>query len=273
MEVDDTTFVISGKTSPGSAVTILEDGAVIGTATADSSGKFSKEFSAQEPGVHSYSVYSTDVNGISTSTISYSVSLSSHTETKLFNVILPPTVQLSAQEIAADKDLAISGWAVPGATVTLLFSRTTKTVTAGSDGYWEALLDPGLLGVGDYEIYARAATPDGYQSEASEVLNFEVVPSLTVPSAAPEEEGPKLPGFMSVFDPDGDGRISKSEVFDAVKSWVGSWRDYLSVLVAGEQLQETPLERRTCDLNNDGKCNLRDFSILLYYIEIGEEGG
>ncbi|MEA2020529.1 MAG: Ig-like domain-containing protein [Patescibacteria group bacterium] len=301
MQVHDTTFIVTGRTSPNAKVTVLEDNSVIGTTLAGGDGSFSKEFPAQDTGVHNYGFYSTDSEGRDTSTINYSVSLFSHTVTTLSNLILPPTYELSATEITADEDLLVEGSAVPSSQVVLYFSKagsseiSSHTVKAGSTGRWEYSLGLDSLGEGTYEIYGQVTTVDGYQSDAGSVLGFEVTappeeeeeeeelvsPPVSVEEeVAPsptlveeeEEEGPKLPDFMSVFDPDGDGRISKSEVFDAVKSWVHSWRDYLSDLVADEQLQEPPLEKRTCDLNNDGKCNLRDFSILLYYIE-REEGG
>jgi len=331
MQVYDTTFVITGKTSPDSKVTILEDGAVIGTTLADSSGDFSKTFPAQDTGLHNYSVYSTDADDLDTSTINYSVSLFSHTVTTLSNVILPPTFSLASTEIAANEELLVEGSAVPGSQIVLYVSKvgsssiSSHTFTIGSAGLWEYSLDLDSLGVGTYEIYGQATTAAGYQSEASNTLTFEVtaaptatptpIPTATntlTPTPTPttgveatvtptEEPGtgtptelptatatatftptplpptatptPRLPRFVAVFDENKDDKIETKEVFTVMKKWVDDWKKDLDVVLRGVEEVEgekvgKPSERGlVCDLNDDGKCNLRDFSILLYYVD------
>ncbi|MBU1129812.1 hypothetical protein KKE45_00635 [Patescibacteria group bacterium] len=67
---------------------------------------------------------------------------------------------------------------------------------------------------------------------------------------------PFLPQLISFFDFDKSGRIEKFELFNVIKKWVEEWK-----------IKPRKDGLATCDLNNDGICDLKDFSVLLYYIE------
>jgi len=70
---------------------------------------------------------------------------------------------------------------------------------------------------------------------------------------------------LRIFDVDNTGRIEVVEAFSAVLAWVDEWKVVLAKEIYREE--EIPLEEgKKCDLNNDGFCNLIDFSVLLYYI-------
>jgi hypothetical protein len=272
IRVGVTNLTLSGRISPNAQVTFIENGAVIGTTTANSSGLFSKTLEAMESGIHSIGIYATNSNSETTSTVNYSVSLTLGTETTLSNIILPPTIALSGEGIAKGDNLKISGSAVPSSTVTIFINgtshsfSTSKTTTSASSGVWEYSYGTGDLSLGDYKVEAKTSTSDGYQSESSEIMNFKVqtVPTSTpapgtttttavsAPTSTPGPSFlPSLPVFINFFDIDGSGRIEIREIFNAAKLWVEQWR-----------------QRKTenCDLNRDKSCNLLDFSILLYYI-------
>lgn len=72
---------------------------------------------------------------------------------------------------------------------------------------------------------------------------------------------PAIPAAVLFFDIDKSGRIETTEVFQAVKIWVGEWRKYLKSLT-GETVAQAPI----CDVNKDEKCDLFDLSVLLYYV-------
>lgn len=80
-----------------------------------------------------------------------------------------------------------------------------------------------------------------------------------------EDEKPKLPRALSIFDPDGDGKINLGEISKSVEMWVGEWR---KVLLASAGETEKSIQEQTCDLNNDLVCNVKDFSILMSYVTI-----
>lgn len=72
-----------------------------------------------------------------------------------------------------------------------------------------------------------------------------------------------LPPVVALFDLDASGRIEVTEILGAVSIWVEKWREVLVRVIAGE---EEPAKGARCDLNDDSRCDLYDFSILMYYI-------
>jgi large repetitive protein len=279
IQVGDTIMTFSGKTSPNAQVSFMENNSVLGTTVADNDGNFSKSLLSQNPGVHLYSFYTTDTNGKTSSTVNYSVSLTSGTETELSSIVLPPTINLSGTGIGKGNNLKISGLTVASSTVTPFFSGVSHSYSAsgstisGSNGYWEYYFGTGDLSLGDYRVYAKTSTSESHLSDSSEVKDFTVniasTPTSTssdstaaltptptpTPTIVPEETlipTPTLPPFLKTFDADNSGKIELVELFGVVKNWVFSWRNP---------------EDKNCDLNQDGVCDLIDFSVLMYYVE------
>jgi len=88
-----------------------------------------------------------------------------------------------------------------------------------------------------------------------------------LPSPTPT---PVLPSPLFVFDVDGSGRIERGEFVFAVKKWVGQWQEFLTRKIVSSEKETITVTRDSltgCDLNRDQRCNLLDFSILLYYID------
>jgi hypothetical protein len=79
---------------------------------------------------------------------------------------------------------------------------------------------------------------------------------ISTPTIAPPTPTPALPPRLRYFDSDGNGKIDLFEKVQSIGAWVNSWRRVLR--------KET--NEMNCDLNSDGRCDLKDFSILLYYI-------
>jgi hypothetical protein len=74
---------------------------------------------------------------------------------------------------------------------------------------------------------------------------------------------PGLPSALQYFDLRGIGRILLSDLRIVVQMWVDEWKKTLAMT----QNPNTEIHTGKCDLNNDGKCDLRDFSILMFYID------
>jgi hypothetical protein len=81
---------------------------------------------------------------------------------------------------------------------------------------------------------------------------------------------PKIPEKITFFLQQQSDTRSTHPYGNIVKSWVDEWREYSQ---AGT-LNQTPEitadlsnESLECDVNEDGLCNLVDFSVLLYFIE------
>jgi hypothetical protein len=49
-------------------------------------------------------------------------------------------------------------------------------------------------------------------------------------------------------------------VYSVVKFWVDAWKE------SKDENLSVNTQLLHCDANNDGECNARDFSIVLYYI-------
>ena len=64
---------------------------------------------------------------------------------------------------------------------------------------------------------------------------------------------PILPPALDVFDINKNGHITKSELPDILKMWILSWKSYS--------------EHKECELIGDGACDIRDLSVLLYYVD------
>ncbi len=286
ISVGETSLKLSGRASPHAQITFLEAGTVIGTTAADEAGNFVKVFGAQEPGIKNVGLYAVDALGRKTPTLNYSLALISFTQTSLTNIILPPTLSLSQEAVFEGETLAVSGLSVPLSEVTVFLEggeNAFSSITAGSSGQWQINFSTNGLPAGLYQLFARATTSEGYQSENSEtfylVINpLPATPTPTVIPTAPVGEAttvitptltpvaakptstpaptptptPVLPPSLKAFDLNNDERITSEEMPQALKKWVFLWR-------------EAP-RQATCDLNADGICDLIDFSILLYYI-------
>ncbi len=75
-----------------------------------------------------------------------------------------------------------------------------------------------------------------------------------------------LPAFLKIFDANSDGRIESDELYGAVSMWVNRWKEFLAeIAVTGKQITKADTNR--CDFNNDGECNIKDLSILLFHVE------
>ncbi len=279
MTVGDTSLLISGKTSPEALVTFTENDSVLGTTSALSDGTFSKRFTAQTAGLHQIKIYAKDSAGVTSSTVTQSLSLTGQTETSLSNVILPPTISLDKSTVAQGETVTVSGRTAPAATVAIFVfeTRIANVTSSAANGAWSYSLDTSSISLGDQRIYAKTTTTEGYQSQTSQTLTLKInQPTTVTATPTPTAEAPAfaaLPAplrlLLSAFDLDGSGRIEAGEIFGAVKAWVEDWRqvlhDELKALAEGKIL--SPEEERKCDLNADRRCNLLDFSVLLYYIE------
>lgn len=102
---------------------------------------------------------------------------------------------------------------------------------------------------------------DNEESTSERVVNLleEIYKYLTG-----SESRTNFPEYLKYFDINSDNKIEIEELYDSAKRWFDYWKEYISVITnPGEK---TVLDDLLCDLNNDGKCNLVDFSILMYHV-------
>lgn len=260
LQVGVTEVIFAGFTSPNSQILIKEDSSVIGTTTSDSGGNWTKTISVAIPDiVHTYTLYSTDTSARQSATISYNLNVAGNTTTTVSNIVIPPTITLSGTTLA--------GSAYPGATLTTTSSSgDIFTTVVDSSGNWSQDLSTlegshtlsATMTVGSYlslsstSVSYAAPTPTPSSTpqpstSSSPTSSTTTTASLASPSPTPTILASPRPFFIRLYDQNQDGKLTKVELFDTIKSW-------LRKLIV-------------CDLNQDGTCNLIDLSILLYYFE------
>lgn len=111
-------------------------------------------------------------------------------------------------------------------------------------------------------------TPTASSATTSETMETPAtVPTTSFPEPAASLLEAPLSLPVILFDPDGDGKIALKEIFIVVKNWVEEWRQTILEEAAMAEKGMSDKKNRKCDLNKDYKCNLKDLSILLFYVE------
>lgn len=59
-----------------------------------------------------------------------------------------------------------------------------------------------------------------------------------------------LPPALQPFDINGTGKITKNDLPTVVKLWINEWK-----------------QNKQCDISGDRVCDMKDFSVLMYYVE------
>jgi hypothetical protein len=221
--VRDTIVTFLGYSSPNAFLTIQEDGAVVGTTSANSSGGFNKSLYARVPGTHAYGIFAEDSQARVTPTYGFILNLAPQTETVISNLLLPTTI-----DVNAGVNINILGETSPNSTVTIFVhsGSFTEMEEVGSGGDWDHLIatymDPGF-----HNAYARVTKSGGLQSIDSNMVNFDVT--------------------CKIADLNCDGRVDLIDFSIMMYYWGTS--------------------NPTADINHDGIVDLIDFSIMMYYWE------
>jgi len=167
---------LSGAGEPGSAIEIVANGEVVGTATVGSDGRWSFTADLSQAGDYSLTVRSMGADG----------SIMAESEPAPLSLTAPPvaapTVDLPPDSLAAGA-VELTGAAEPGSTVEIVVDgEVIGTVTAGSDGAWSFTAD--LPDAGDYELSVRTVAADGSILAESDPMRL--------PLSAPEMAAPTL---------------------------------------------------------------------------------
>lgn len=184
--VGDTTLTVSGRTSPGAFVTILSNGAIIGTVTADSAGNFSHTFTAFPPGISQIGVYARDLQGRSTSPAYKEINVTEHAHTSV-DFFLPTTLAVDNPTALLGTPIYLRGATIPGGSVIILIDDVTRaTVVAAPDGTWQYVLETTGMTAGNHTMYAMVNDP---------VTAEQSYPSTRIPITliAPASLAPFLP--------------------------------------------------------------------------------
>jgi hypothetical protein len=174
---NDTTPTYSGTAEPGSTVTVIVDGAVIGTTTANALGSWTFTPTTPLPeGSHTVAATATDVAG--------NTSPQSNTNTFTVDLTPPgaPVVTSPANGSSThDTTPTYTGTAEPGSTVTVTVDGTVVgTTTADASGNW-SVTPTTPLPEGSHSVTAAATDAAGNTGPQSNTNTFTV--DLTAPAA------------------------------------------------------------------------------------------
>lgn len=250
---NNASITINGFAPPNAFVIVMMDGGVAGTTVADGNGNFQKKLSGIEQNrTCAIALYGFDSNSRQTQTVSFNVDTLPHTDHVVNNIVLPPTISISSNQISLSQAMTVSGSAYPSSDILLFFqgaSSLTPVVRTDSEGNWSYVFIPedNGIGTGNYGVYAKEVVAGGYTSEQSQTQDFSVRAVFPDPSATTDEEDEgDAEGFCALADLNCDGSIDMID---------------FSILMYFWEL-ENP-ENPRADINGNGQVDLADYYIML----------
>jgi hypothetical protein len=235
-------IVLEGYGPPGAAITVLKDGVVYRTESAEGDGAFSVTVDEIDRGTYTISVYATDSANVRSRTYSATVTIRSATITAITGVLLSPTVRVPAQAVSPGADLTLTGATAPLAQVNVSLRpegvksptrARSATTTANGSGLYQITLPTSGLTVGVYEIVGRAQLPTlGLESD-------EGITKYGLGVATPTSGSCSNPSDLNC-----DGKVNLIDFSILLFNWNTS--------------------NATADINKDSVVNLTDFSIMIF---------
>ena len=235
---DFATVVFKGKAYPGSYVTILRNGVVATTLSADSAANFESILTGLPTGIWTFGLWSEDKEGRKSLTLSFPAALTAGTITTFSDLFLPPTIDLETTVLTRGEILNIFGYTYPESELNVFISSESeivKKVKADNNGEWFFALDTSIIKGGDHSVRSKAVSPESEISPFSQSLKFKLL----------EEKEEKV---SQGADLNSDGKIDLVDFSIMLYFWKQS--DPSNIYV---------------DMNSDGIVNLTDFSIMMYY--------
>ncbi|MDS0937056.1 Ig-like domain-containing protein [Enterobacter hormaechei] len=179
---NDTTPTLSGSAAPGDIVSILDNGKVIGSVTADSNGKWTfTPDAALADGQHTFTVTATDAAGNSRTSGSFPIVIDTAAPSPAENIVINDNVgdkqgPVGSGDTTDDQSPTLSGEAEPGSVVDI-YDNDEKigSVIVDDEGKWSYTPDK-PLDKGDHEITTTVTDPSGNTSEPSPGISFTVDP-------------------------------------------------------------------------------------------------
>ncbi|MGX9830324.1 Ig-like domain-containing protein [Enterobacter hormaechei subsp. xiangfangensis] len=195
---NDTTPTLSGSAAPGDIVSILDNGKVIGSVTADSNGKWTfTPDAALADGKHTFTVTATDAAGNSRTSGSFQIVIDTAAPSPAENIVINDNVgdkqgPVGSGDTTDDQSPTLSGEAEPGSVVDI-YDNDEKigSVIVDDEGKWSYTPDK-PLDKGDHEITTTVTDPSGNTSEPSPGISFTVDsdPNQVTVGEVVDDQGP-----------------------------------------------------------------------------------
>jgi hypothetical protein len=235
----------SGRAYPGQSVTLLRDGEVIATTIAGGDARFSIRVTGLTPGVHIFSLYAEDHQGIRSALSTFPLTITSGVIISVTGIFIAPSLEVDKSEVRKGDDIVIFGQTAPQADLTIEVSGSPSffaQTVSDEDGIYLHYFNTAPLDHGVHLAKSKASIRGLAVSGFSRAVSF-TVGIRTIFKARPG---------MVFGDLNGDGRVNLID-FSIGAYW------YLRPL--SPAMQNTECERLNCDR----AINLIDFSIMAYY--------
>lgn len=229
---------LSGMAYPNTIVTILRDGQVSSTVTADPGATFSTTVSNLSPGSYTFGVYAQDANGLKSPTSNFPVTVTNSVTVTIDNIFLAPTIAVDSTQVKKGDPISIFGTTAPNASVSVHVHSAQEfinTISATSVGRWFKQFDTSVLELGDHVTFSRSSA-NNLVTDQSNTVAF-VVGDSTI-KADPNYKRSDLnnDGFVNIID--------------------------FSMLLY--YWYQTPPATSKADINKSGLVDITDLSIMLY---------
>lgn len=243
-----TSVIFSGRGYPSSSVTVLKDAQVTATTIADPQANFIVTLSGLSSGNYIFSLYGEDKKGNRSSLVSFPVSITEGTTTKIQNIFLAPTIDVDRDIVPQGDNIAIFGQSAPAAQVTIVVNSDQTyfaKVPTDAVGVYLYNFDTTPLEIGDHFTKSKSAIQNEV-SPFSHAVKFAVsTPGAPVP---PPPSGKKC----GRADLNCDGRVNLVDFSIAAYWYHRAFSPEFAVIEKDR-------------LNGDGVITLVDFSIMAYY--------
>lgn len=237
-----------GRTMPFGSITLLVDGAIVASTTANQLGQFT--FSARNlpKGTYQFDLYATDSGGIQTATYSLRSAIAIKSVLKIEGIFLGPSITSDMLEVAHGKIITLSGYAVPESRTLITlrdqYGHTTFfTASSSSSGTYTYAVQTGVLQRGYYSASAQ-----------SFMFNASSSPSRTIWIRIGDIDTPRT-GIFSTCpqrgDLNNDCKVNLTD-FSILMFWFK------------QELHGEFIQREKALLSGDGRADLVDFSIIFF---------
>lgn len=185
--VNDTKLTLTGCASPNAFIQFFNDNSPVGTATANSQGRFSKQITIanNQAGLHNIKLYYEDANNRTSSVVSQNINLSSQINTSL-DLLLPTTIEHSPEPVLVGGYLIYRGSTCPGALVNVQADNNlTLAANTDSRGNWYIIANTDNYYIGGH-VYDALSKLGNQISQPTQKYQFNVTGQGPAPSAPPD---------------------------------------------------------------------------------------
>ncbi len=246
-----TSVVLSGYAYPGAIITYVDNGVVIGTGVADSSGLFLKSFSVPS-GLSQFGLWARDTMDFISPTTNIGIYLQPYVPVTISNIVIGPTIT-GKTNLAVGEDQIFFGSAYPGTQLKLFNvfapSQPPYTTMVSAAGRWQIRIPASSLFSGSYTFQAMIQAGLGGGAGYSQGFTFLVGKSGEIVPGQPPVSGGGRQCFGSDFN--GDGRVNIQDFSIFLFYW---HKDY----------SQRPPANACVDRNGDRKVDIKDFSIVMH---------